>query len=742
MITLHFDVASSLNMANDGMAINCTAILIGPVGGDINMAVRLLPSVVGLQVNRTMATCDLGMEFRSILNNTLDLANTPSNSFLYYDSSEITESGSLLVDSSDMVYENTMGAQVNVVIPDINPPTIMSFKLLDLNEGTLVFSFSQPVNTTTFNFSDLSLQSSSVTEEITVVITLSGGQCIDGCEIGRQVTFAMEFRDIEKLKTENDVCTYISNCYPHHTDALVEDFGGNRIDAYSYCMNYLLQNLTLDTTRPHLVTCELDLSTDQLILNADEPLDVGSFNSSGIILQGLPTVTAPSVNVTLTKASTIKNSFSSAIVIDLGIDADTIKTSLGGNVTLSLSSSAFDDIAGNNIIPLSELLCNFLPDTSPPNISSFIIDLNSNLLKLTFTELVLTNHFSTSGFRITNAAGTIMFSLNDSTLLDSNNLPANDVLRIAVISFGSKSLTRIKTDSDVGTTLNNTFLLVNDNSFFDLNANGYFSSGPIAAATIIEDTSRATVIGFSLDMNIGQVVLTFNDVVKVSSWWYNSGYSSCSNEMFIQSAPLTNSRTPIRGYVRNSDSNINIVEMASGYLNSLKYQLHNGVATNINSTYLTIQADAIDDIHGVHIIAITNGNGIMANNYIRDREPPRLRYFDLYMDNGYLYIYFNEPVSSNFSLFALQGNSVNITPSSLVILSNVNTQINRCDTSCYYNLPRDIFDLLLRDLTIARNAITTNLVIMEGGVNDTSGNPMNMTGPIDVRNYYRGRSKL
>jgi len=114
MITLHFDVVSSLNMANDGMATNCTAILIGPVEGDINMAVRLLPSVVGLQVNITMATCDLGMEFRSILENTLDLVNDPSNSFLYYDSSEITGSGSLLVDSSDIVYENMMGAQVNV----------------------------------------------------------------------------------------------------------------------------------------------------------------------------------------------------------------------------------------------------------------------------------------------------------------------------------------------------------------------------------------------------------------------------------------------------------------------------------------------------------------------------------------------------------------------------------------------------------------------------------------------------
>ena len=387
MITLHFDVASSLNMANDGMAINCTAILIGPVGGDINMAVRLLPSVVGLQVNRTMATCDLGMEFRSILENTLDLVNDPSNSFLYYDSSEITGSGSLLVDSSDMVYENTMGAQVNVVIPDINPPTIMSFKLLDLNEGTLVFSFSQPVNIDTFNISDLSLRSSSVTDEITVIIPLSGGMFIDGCGIGRRVTITMTLDDIEQLKTENDVCTHISNCYPHHTDALVEDFGGNRIDSYSYCMNYLLQNLTLDTTRPHLVTCELDLSTDQLILNANEPLDVGSFNPSSVTLQVSPfTPKTPSVNVNLTKASTIKNSFSSTTVIDLGIDADTIKISLGGNVTLSLSSSAFDDIAGNNIMPVSKLLCNFLPDAISPNISSFILDLNSNLLKLTFTE--------------------------------------------------------------------------------------------------------------------------------------------------------------------------------------------------------------------------------------------------------------------------------------------------------------------------------------------------------------------
>ena len=97
-ITLYL---TTLNSSNNGMPIDCTAILIGPNTGDINMAVQLPPRVEGLQVNDTMVTCDLGMEFRYMLENRFSLQNF-SNLSLYYNSSGAAGSGILLQESNGM----------------------------------------------------------------------------------------------------------------------------------------------------------------------------------------------------------------------------------------------------------------------------------------------------------------------------------------------------------------------------------------------------------------------------------------------------------------------------------------------------------------------------------------------------------------------------------------------------------------------------------------------------------------
>ena len=237
--------ASSLNSANNGMPIDCTAILIGPVTGDISMAVRLLPSVVGLQVDDTLATCDLGMEFRSMLNANAGLGTNPTNTFLYYDLSGATGGPGtvLLLDSSNTTYSNTLGTVVAQIIPDSNSPAIASFELLDLDEGLVVLSFTQPINVTTFNFSDLSLQNSPVKEAISLNFTLTNGSCENGCEIGRNITLHLIQEDLNQLKLKEDICVSISTCYPHHTDLLVKDFEENSISAYRFSLNYLLQSL-------------------------------------------------------------------------------------------------------------------------------------------------------------------------------------------------------------------------------------------------------------------------------------------------------------------------------------------------------------------------------------------------------------------------------------------------------------------------------------------------------------------
>ena len=741
MIILEFSNSSSLNPDNNQLPIDCTAILLSSTFFNISMAVQLPPSVVGLQVSELKATCDLGMEFRSALNADSGLGTNLNNTFLYYDSSYATGGHDriLLVDSNNITFylEAAMATQV---VSDNTSPAIAGFNLLDLDEGVIALSFTEPVNITTFNFADLSLQNSPVNEPTSMNVSLTDGICVGSCESGQQVTFLLTQADLEQLKLQEAICVSISTCYPHHTNVLVKDFGENSIATYRFGLNYLLQHLILDTTQPSLVFCDLNLSMDFLMLVFDEPIDATTFNPSSIALHASQNFTERMEDIVLTNASSVRGPSGSVIVVDLGLDADRYKAStmeiLRNGIYVSLSSSVFvEDIAGNTAVPSYLLLCDFTIDVNPPRVLSFDLDLDSNSLLIRFSEPILLESLNISAFKLIDSSNVTtymhMINLGDSFVFDSNVLPVDGPVRMISIAFGSQSLTRIKTSNDIGTAVNNTYLFIDDHSFVDTNDNGFISTGPIAPATVIPDDSPVTAIGFSLDMNIGQIILTFNDVVNVSTW--------LNYETFIQRARFThNSKFGLSGIVISNDSNVILVNVSN--LFSLKQQLYYGTAVDLNSTYLTIRAHAINDIRGIDIIAVTDGNGINANEYVRDIESPQFIYFDLDMDNGWLQFYFDEPVVYDPSLLSLQGDSITITSSSSVNIS-VSSTSRLCYLSCNYYFPSDVLYVIRRDPNVARNANTTNLVIMQGGIHDTSGNPLYMMGLFSVRYYTPGRSK-
>ena len=224
MIVLTF-TAPVLNPINDGQPIDSTAVLVGPISGDISMAERLLNSTVGVQVNSSMAYCDLGGEFRGVLESHpgfgTSFATGSTNTFLYYDSTGVTGSGVLLVDTSNASYSNTTGVPAISVIADINRPTIIDFLTLDLDEGTLELNFSQPVNTSTLYLADLSLQNNITFSFSSVTLHLLGGTCSVGCNIGQVVTLSLVSEDLDSVKLIPSLCTMVTNCYLNHTSAFV-----------------------------------------------------------------------------------------------------------------------------------------------------------------------------------------------------------------------------------------------------------------------------------------------------------------------------------------------------------------------------------------------------------------------------------------------------------------------------------------------------------------------------------------
>ena len=360
LITLNF--SAQLNPANNGMIIDCTAILIGPSVGNISMAIQLLPSVVGLQVDDTTATCHLGMEFRSILNSNPALGTDPDNTFLYYDPSRAA-GGALLVDSANETFSETDGFQATQVLPDSSPPVLI-YLYLDLN-GFLIFIFNQPVNISTWNFTDFSFQVSGYNNTTApIIVPLTGGAITDcdGIVLVTTRHCVLQFltlSDLNALKLSVFQQTLLIDFTFNHTSTLVNDFGGNSIVLLH---NNILLSIVYDHTAPEVISCDLDLLSNQLTLEITEVIDVSSFLFSGITIQNSPNTSISGVMYTLTGGtlSTASASSSTIVISLLPSDAENIinlREITELSAYLSLSFTSFVDLGGNYVNPIHGLLC-------------------------------------------------------------------------------------------------------------------------------------------------------------------------------------------------------------------------------------------------------------------------------------------------------------------------------------------------------------------------------------------------
>ena len=360
-IFLIFSDSLHLNPDNNEMPIDCTAILIGPVANNITMAVRLLPSVLGIQIDSIEAVCRLGTEFRVMLNANPDLGTAPNNTFLYYSPRATDESGSetesgLLVDSANMPFSETEGFQAIQVILDNNPPAL-AYSSIDLNEGILIFNFSQPVNISTWNFTDLYFQNS-----INNIIML-GSSIINDSTFGYQVdvnnfikfwiSIILSERDLNTLKS-----LLVYNVTFNHTGLLVEDFGGNPLATSSNA--YRIDETIFDTTRPLLVSCYLDLLLNQLTLKITEAVDLTTFMFDGITIQNSSNVSI-AVTYTLTDGVLLTTNDSTIVIKLTSSDTENIRrlrVITESSTYLSLTSSTFTDLSGNPIDSINSPRCN------------------------------------------------------------------------------------------------------------------------------------------------------------------------------------------------------------------------------------------------------------------------------------------------------------------------------------------------------------------------------------------------
>ena len=181
------------------------------------------------------------------------------------------------------------------------------------------------------------------------------------------------------------------------TRDVIRDMNANSLEEIVDNFGLKTSYFTPDTSSPELEWFDLNLSTEILTLYFSETVRVSTLDIRRFVLQG--NVTAV-INHTFSLATVLTENAPLVRLLLLKQDLNAIKklrtlATSHNDTFLAFSLDTIRDMNNNRIEPRlsGKQVRRFTEDTVPPRLESFVLDLNSGELLLTFTETVRASTF-------------------------------------------------------------------------------------------------------------------------------------------------------------------------------------------------------------------------------------------------------------------------------------------------------------------------------------------------------------
>ena len=526
---------------------------------------------------------------------------------------------------------------------DVTPPYLIAFSQFDLDAGTFTLLFNEPINSSSADVTAVQFADAYLMPTHTVSLTNAAYISPDHTEI----TFMLTITDLNKLKNNSYICTEVNNCWIRLPRFFISDIHTNPFyipgSAASYHQPLVFVG---DSTPPVLSSFVADANRGELALVFDEVIIVQTLNPSDITILN-PLV--GNVQLQLSEASVVRSYNLTSIIIRLTVtDLNILKSTNNlftntSNTFLSLvSTTQLSDVSGIVISTVVAIQAsNFIPDITPPELTLFVeFNMNNGSFVLSFDEPI-------DKYRIDLTRLTLQGLQNSgpSFTLDGgiiNNITMyNTVIEVLLIPADREI---IKVTSGLVDNATNTFIYYNENTFYDVAGNGIIAKPSRTALHLqddgyIEDSTRASLLRYELDMNQGTIILTFDDAIDINSISY-------SHLVIQNQSTFTDSAYQLTGgTIRNNTlGGINsYIQLTLRDQNTIKGLL--SLATSIDNTYITITTQFIRDYEGRNIIPIPATGALQAVSYYRDATFPELEAFaSLDMNLGILELIFSETI--------------------------------------------------------------------------------------------------
>jgi len=303
---------------------------------------------------------------------------------------------------------------------------------------------------------------------------------------------------------------------------------------------------------------------------------------------------------------------------------DLFATSLS-DTFLTLASSFASDAFGNRVVATTLMAQMVIPDDSPPTLDAFTLDLDSASLVLTFSEIIQSNTLMLDRFTIQSSAisAAISQTLSNSqrdTMIDSS---------IITVNILPADLYPLQQNENLATNMENTFLSVNTNAARDKASasNSLTVISPTAAlpvANVIPDMTSPMLMSFSLNNSDGSLLLTFNEVVNIST--FSLGDIVFQNAPFFPniSASFSNESTVVGGNAAVVQINLNRNDFD-------KIQTNADLGTDNTNSYLNLTYGAVADMSSNPNVAVHEA--VQANAIFSDTSTPILLSLEVNMNS-------------------------------------------------------------------------------------------------------------
>ena len=673
------------------------------------------------RVDSTQITITLGQADLYSLKTNLDLGTDDNNTCVFLRDSAIRDLSMIGV---------PITSTTNCIADfygDFISPHLTSF-VVNVNASTLILNFDEPIDIGTINETFLTLQAQQRAGSRVQEVTLTGGESTTTDHL--EVVLAITLEDLNLIKQNLDLLVDIGSSFLRIIPGFISDFNGNAVAEISANSALQASAFVEDTINPVLQSFDIDLNNGYLTLYFSETVDVSTIDFTGITLQWTSMGFQASSH-TLTNGRLVTTNDAPVVVVEItNDDLNVLKTrDIAGTNTsawVTLTNTTILDVSGYPVVPILSGLnaipvSRYTPDSTPPSLLGFSLDVTAETLTLSFNESVDFQSLDVS--QITLASGinitgdNLTYTLNTSRTMQASNLPQ------VVISLSTSDLNEIKRRDLLGTSENDTYIFFSQDTIDDTFGNsvvGIPPSGAIRVTSYQRDTINPVLTGFDFDANSGTLTLTFSETVNSSS------LDTSGINLFDRASTSTPSYSLSGQYVSVSPPlNIISIVLTNDDLNQIK--IRETLAVDNSSLYLSLTSITIMDMDGNSVLQSPT---FSLSSFIPDTTPPRLLNFAIDMNRGELTLRFDETVNATSLIFDYLALINNETFMPIPIDPDTQHQLNggRLLTD---NLPEVTFAFTEADLNeIKRQDMCTRtlgvldcfLVYRSGAIMDMNGN--------------------